>query len=79
MTDSAKLNIAKQAAKLFLTQMASVPADVQLMTVELLARTIFETGIKAEKRIELADQWFEGIRDAVEKSLKPKGKTSGKK
>lgn len=77
MTGELKLNIAKQSAKLFLTQMASVSADVQLMTIDILTRTVFATGIKEEKRLELFDEWIKPIRDEVKKGL-PKEKTNGK-
>lgn len=77
MTD-VKLRIAKQSAKLFLTQMASVPTDVQLMTIDLLTRTIFATGIKPEKRLKMFDDWIKPIREEVKKGPpKEKAKTDG--
>lgn len=78
--DELKKRIAQQSAKLFLTQMASAPGDVQLMAVEMLAKTIFMTSVKAEKRLQLLDQWLGSIRDAVKDDLNPKkkAKTNGK-
>lgn len=69
-----KLKLAQRITKLFLTQMASVPADVQLMSIELLARTIFLTDIRAEKRLEFFDRWSGAIRNAIKADLKQKKK-----
>lgn len=80
VVDPLKQKIAKQSAKLFLTQMVSVPGDVQLMAVEMLAKTIFMTSIVADKRLQLLDAWLRSIRDAVKDDLNPKKKatTNGK-
>lgn len=64
-----KEKIAKESAKLFLTQMASVPADVQLMAVGMLAQTIFINDIKPQRRLELLDMWTKSVRDEIKKSL----------
>lgn len=75
--DPKKVAIAQQCAKLFLTQMASVPADVQLMAIDMLARTIFTNDIKPDRRLEMFDLWSASIRKEVLK-LK-KAKTNAKK
>lgn len=74
--DPRKQDIARQCAKLFLTQMASVPADVQLMAIDMLARTIFINDIKPEKRLEMFDLWSDSIRKEL---LKARKKPNGKK
>lgn len=68
--DPKKLTIARQCAKLFLTQMASVPADVQLMAADMMVRTIFINDIKAEKRLEFFDLWSDSIRKELLKARK---------
>lgn len=71
--DPLKLQMAQQAARLFVTQMAGVPTDVQLMAIEMLAATVFETGIKPEHHLKLLDPWLKSIRDTVlKKPVKPK-------
>lgn len=74
--DPVKLKIAQQSAKLFLTQMAGVPADVQLMAIEMLAATVFQTGIKPEHQLRLLDPWLKSVRDTV---LNKEEKRSGKR
>lgn len=74
--DPVKLKIAQQSAKLFLTQMAGVPADVQLMAIEMLAATVFMTGIKKEHQLKLLDPWLKSVRDTV---LNKEEKRSGKR
>lgn len=78
MDDELKLRIAKQSAKLFLTQMASVSADVQLMTIDILARTIFATGVKEDKRLKLFDDWIKPIRNEIKGGPRKRTKTDGK-
>lgn len=71
--DPVKLRIAQQSARLFLTQMAGVPTDVQLMAIEMLAATVFATGIKPEHQLKLLDPWLKSVRDTVlNKPTKPK-------
>lgn len=65
--------IAKGAAMLFRSQLApSLPTIVQLMTIDMLAKTIFMTDVKPERRLELLDQWLDGIRKYVVDESKPK-------
>lgn len=61
--------IAAECAKLFTVQTASVPVKVQLMAVEMLAKTIFLTSIKAEKRLEFFDKWTRSIRGELKKGM----------
>ena len=63
--DPVKLKIAQHSAQLFLTQTAGVPADVQLMAIEMLAATVFQTGIKKEHQLRLLDPWLKSVRDTV--------------
>lgn len=70
-----KLQVAQRAAKLFVTQMAGVPPDVQLMTIEILAVAIFVSGFKKEKRLSLLSRWMKSVRENV--TLHTKGKTDG--
>lgn len=70
--DPQKIKIAQECTKLFLTQMASVPADVQLMAIDMLARTIFTNDIKPEKRLEMFDLWSASIRTEILKLKKAK-------
>lgn len=75
MTDAATAqhhHIAKQAAKLFFTQLAGVPALAQLMTAEMVTKTIFMTDVKPEHRLELLDKWLAEIRRYVVAESKPK-------
>lgn len=80
--DEIKKRTAQQCAKLFLAQMqmASVPGDVQLMAIEMLAKTVFMTSVKAERRLQLLDDWLGSIRKEVKDDLNPKKKvkSSGK-
>lgn len=73
-----KLAIARQVAKLFRSQaqMAKVPPDVQLMAIELLAKTAFTLDVKEERRLQMFDTWSKSIRDDI--NPKKKGKTNGK-
>lgn len=71
--DPRKLEIAQRAAQLFLTQMAGVPTDIQLMAIEMLAGTVFKTGIKPQYQLQLLDHWLKSVRDTVlNKPTKPK-------
>lgn len=79
MDSELKIRIAKQSAKLFLTQMVSVPADVQLMAVELIARAIFTTSVQEPRRLEYLDKWLKQIRNGVNALTTTKGKTRAKK
>lgn len=65
MDNEIKVRIAKQSARLFLTQMASVPVDVQLMAVEMIAKAIFATSVQEPRRLEFLDKWLKQIRDGV--------------
>jgi uncharacterized protein YejL (UPF0352 family) len=73
-----KQKMAQQAARLFLTQMASAPADVQLMAVGMIARIVFITGIKKERRLQLLSRWMKSLRDEVKEDLNKKVETDGK-
>lgn len=77
MDNELKIRIAKQSARLFLTQMASVPADVQLMSLEMIAKAIFTTSVPEPRRLEFLDKWLDQIRAGV-KSLTKGKKTNGK-
>jgi hypothetical protein len=68
--DPVKAKIAQQLAKLFLHQAAAVQADVQLMAIEMLAKTVFTTGIIESKRLQLADRWLKSIREHVKADTK---------
>lgn len=70
--DPLKIQIAKQSANLFVTQMAAagVTADVQLMAVELVAKTLMITQVKESKRLQFLDMWLKSIRNEVAGSLK---------
>lgn len=77
--DPLKLRIAQQSAKLFLTQMAGVPTDVQLMAIEMLAAIVFTTGIKPEHQLKLLDPWLKSVRNTVLNNPEKKEKRNGKK
>lgn len=72
MDSDVKERIAKQSAKLFLTQLAGVPADVQLMAIDILIRVIFTTSIAQPKRLQILDTWLKGIRTGVQAEGKKK-------
>lgn len=63
--DPVKLAAAKQAARLFLTQMLGTPTDVQLMALEMLASTIFQTGVKPERMHQMLKLWLKSVSDTV--------------
>lgn len=77
MDNDLKVQIAKQGARLFLTQMASVPVDVQLMALEMIAKAIFATSMQEPRRLEFLDKWLKQIRDGV--NALTKGKNRAKK
>jgi hypothetical protein len=70
-----KERLAKQCARMFLQQMgaASVPADVQLMALEMAAKAVFTTSVVHAKRLELLDKWLKQIRIGVKAEMQ-KGK-----
>lgn len=72
MDSELKTRIARQSAKLFLTQLAAVPADVQLMAIDMIVRVIFTTSIAESKRLEILDAWLKGIRAGVQAEGKKK-------
>lgn len=65
--DPKKLQMAQGCAKLFVMQMqaSGVPVDVQLMTVELLTKTIFLSDVVESKRLQLFDRWARAIRETI--------------
>lgn len=65
--DPKKLAMAQNCSKLFLIQMqaSGVPADVQLMTVEILSKTIFLSDVVESKRLQLFDRWARAIRETI--------------
>ncbi len=65
MDDELRVKIAKQSARLFLTQMASVPVDVQLMALEMIAKAVFASSVQEPRRLEFLDKWLKQIRDGV--------------
>lgn len=66
--------IAVRCAKMFRVQMAAagVTVDVQLAAIEMLAKAIFVSDVKLEKRLELLDKWSTSIRNYVVTESKPK-------
>jgi hypothetical protein len=79
--DPLKLKIAQQSAKLFLNQMSAggVTPEIQLMAVELLAKTLISTHVTESKRLQYLDLWIRSIRGDVIAALKTrKAKTNGK-
>jgi hypothetical protein len=78
------LHIARQAAKLFVSQMASIPSGTQLMTLELLVKAIFLHDVIPAKRLELFDRWSGSMRKEIRSSCKTQSspkkrkKTDGK-
>lgn len=67
MTDDVdlKVKIAARAAELFLRQLAGVPADVQLMAVQMIAQTIFLSDVPKTKRLQLLTRWTQSIRTTI--------------
>jgi hypothetical protein len=83
MIDDANLHVAKQAAKLFVSQMVAIPSGVQLMTLELLVKAIFLHDVQLTKRLELFDRWSGSIREDIKgscivESSKKRKRTNGK-
>ena len=71
--DPVKLKIAQQAALMFINQMdaTGVPPDVQLMAIELAAKTRLSQ-VKESKRLWFLDAWLKSIRDDIAGALKKK-------
>lgn len=70
LSDQAKIELAKTAAKTMFATLATIPHEIQLEAAIVLMRTLFITNVKPTHRIILFNSVVQKIRKEIQHHLK---------